>query len=62
MSNTFETILDALKGETVLVQPRVSREVRLLLYFFFTSSLTSFLTSFCFKSLLFYYFRLLFMF
>lgn len=26
MSNTFETILDALKGETVLVQPRVSRE------------------------------------
>ncbi len=26
-NNTFETILDALKGETVLVQPRVSREV-----------------------------------
>ena len=34
MSNTFETILDALKGETVLVQPRVSREV-ILFYFYF---------------------------
>jgi hypothetical protein len=25
--NDFDTLLDALKGETILVQPRVSREV-----------------------------------